>query len=74
MVSNMSFSDYSQKYLAVNVKQNSEIIDNGGSLYALKEFIRNNQNYKIYQTKDDYFVNQQQLDWLKQQSKNKTIR
>lgn len=72
-VSKMSFNDYANKYLAINNIKNISVIQEGSSLYSLENFLKNNKNYKIYQTKDDYFVNQQQLDWLKQQSNNKTI-
>jgi len=71
-VNKMSFKDYAQKYLTINLKETNSTINPDSSLYSIKDFLQNSDNYKIYQTKDDYFTNQEQLNWLKQQSNSKT--
>lgn len=72
-INNMSFRDYAQKYL---VKDNNKTIDNlayEASLHSISEYLKNNSNYKIYHTIDDYFANKGQLRKLKEYSGKKTV-
>lgn len=69
----MSFHDYAQKYLFTNENKTPEQIDYETSLKYISDFLKNNNEYKIYHTLDDYFVSQQQLIWLKKQSGNKIV-
>ena len=72
-INNMSFYDYAQKYFIVNKNKSYEQLDYDTSLYSLAAFLQNNKKYKIYQTLDDYFVNSEQLNWLKKQSEDKAV-
>jgi hypothetical protein len=73
----MSFSDYAQKYiqepLASSKNESYEQLNYETSLYSIADFLQNNKNYKIYHTLDDYYVNPQQLVWLKHMSNNKSV-
>lgn len=72
-MNNMSFNDYKEKYLAVNQEKTPEQFDCETSLHSISDFLKNSNKYKIYHTVDDYFVNEEQLSWLKQQSNDKTV-
>lgn len=67
MINNMSYRDYAEKYLGLTNLNNPEDIDNQSatSLFNLTEYFLNNDNYSIYHTLDDYFVNKDQLAKLK---------
>ena len=71
-INKMSFYDYAQKYLFIN-QQTPEQIKHETSLYSLVNFLQKSEKYKIYQTLDDYFVNQEQLIWLKKHSNNNSV-
>ncbi len=43
------------------------------SLYSIRDYLENNDNYKIYHTLDDYLVNSQQLNILKKHTGNKSV-
>lgn len=43
------------------------------SLYSISDYLKNNDNYKIYHTLDDYLVNHSQLKDLKQISKDRLV-
>lgn len=72
-INKMRYYDYAEKYLSISQTQSPTQFENDTSLYAISNFLKNSNNYKIYQTLDDYFVSQDQLIWLKKTSKNKTI-
>lgn len=88
-VNNMSYDDYAQKYLhaapessdspesielPISIRESSlEKLSYDTSLYSLTNFLHNNKQYKIYHSLDDFFVNPEQLVWLKKQSCNKSI-
>ncbi|MCX4276019.1 MAG: MlaA family lipoprotein [Candidatus Gastranaerophilales bacterium] len=72
-INNMSFRDYAQKYL---VKDENKTIDNlayEASLHSISKYLKNNSNYKIYHTIDDYFANKGQLRKLKEYSGKNTV-
>ena len=62
-INNMSYKEYAETYLLRD--ESMEDIEHKASLYALKEYLENNDNYKIYHSLDDYFVNKHQLAELK---------
>ncbi len=73
IINNMSFNDYAQKYL---IKDNSKTIDNlsyAASLHSISNYLRNNENYKIYHAIDDYLANKNQLKKLRQYSGKKLV-
>lgn len=85
-INNMSFDDYAHKYLpeacpatmhehniANQDVETTELNNPGTSLYSIRNFLKTNQNYKIYHSIDDYFVTPEQLAWLKSQSGDKSI-
>jgi len=73
-INDMSFNDYAQKYLqGTFVDKSFEQLNYDTSLYSLADFLQKNKKYKIYHTVDDYYVNQEQLIWLKKQSQNKSV-
>ena len=65
MINNMSYSDYVEKYLGINTVNSSENEEKLASLLSLKEYLTTNNNYKIYHSLDDYFINKNQLSELK---------
>lgn len=71
-VNHMTFADYSQKYLSLLPERGSDFSE-GASLYSISNFIKNSDKYRIYESMDDYFVNQSQLEWLKNISQNKSV-
>lgn len=76
-INDMSFYDYAQKYLqesfVANKDKSIEQLDYETSLHCLTDFLQKSQKYKIYHAIDDYYVNQEQLNWLKKQSGNKSV-
>lgn len=64
MINNMSYKDYAEKYLGINF-ENSDILNDKTSLFALSDYFKTNDNYKIYESLDDYFVNKNQISLLK---------
>ena len=61
MINNMSFQDYAEKYLGLSADDECKY----ASLYALSEYLRNNDNYRIYESVDDYLLNGNQIARLK---------
>src|SRR5574344_1198647 len=73
MVSNMSFYDYAQKYLLQNQSENLDDLTYKASLYSISDFLKNNDNYKIYHAVNDCFTTPEQIKWLKNISGKKTV-
>ncbi len=63
MINNMSFQDYAEKYLGLNIDENKNL--NKITLYSLSDYLLNNKNYKIYESLDDYFITENQIKNLK---------
>ena len=72
-INNMSFYDYAQKYLMIGDYKSTEQLNYDTSLASLTDFLQTNKKYKIYHTMDDYYVNPEQLIWLKKQSNDKSV-
>jgi len=72
-IKNMSYNDYAQKYLLIDKYASQEQLNYDTSLYSLSSFLQANKKYKIYHSLDDYYVNHEQLAWLKKQSKDKSV-
>jgi len=66
MINNMSYRDYAEKYLNLSIDNVSDEIKNSTTLFALSDYLKNNDNYKIYHSLDDYLVNQKQIAKLKE--------
>jgi phospholipid-binding lipoprotein MlaA len=71
MVGNMSYRDYIEKYLLTY--KTLDDINFETSLHSIAEYLTSNDNYKIYHTMDDYFVNRHQLKQLKDYSGSKVV-
>ena len=68
VMNNLSYRDYAERYLGLNnwSEDSRNIFDKKASLYALSGYLSKNDNYKIYQALDDYFVNKSQIAKLKE--------
>lgn len=64
-INNLSYKDYAEKYLLGNVGGTLEDLRYDTSLYSIADFLKNQKNYKIYHSLDDFFVNKNQLEKLK---------
>lgn len=64
VINNMSYKDYAEKYLGVNFNT-PDVLDDKASLFALSDYLKTSDNYKIYESLDDYFVNKNQISLLK---------
>lgn len=72
-INNMSFRDYANRYLLKNNEKNIEELSYEASLHSISEFLRTNKNYKIYHAIDDYLVNKNQLQKLREYTGKKTV-
>ncbi len=72
-INNMGYYDYALNYLFVGQDKPLEQFNYDASLYSLANFFKKNNNYKIYHSIDDCFVNKEQLIWLKKQTGNKSV-
>lgn len=64
-VNNMSYRDYAEKYLLKNGMLTLDDLRYETGLYSLADYLTHADNYKIYQSFDDYFINKEQLARLK---------
>ena len=64
MINNMSYKDYAEKYL-LNGKTLDDI-EYETSLYSIADYLNSHNNYKIYHSLDDYFINKNQILKLRQ--------
>ncbi len=62
-INNMNYRDYVNKYL-LSKNENTNFFEKT-TLLSLENFFKNNSNYKIYHSLDDYLTNQSQLKKLK---------
>ena len=72
-INDLSFDDYAKKYLLVQEYKTPELLSYDTSMYSMADFLKRNDNYKIYHALDDYYVNSEQLVWLKKQTDNKSV-
>ncbi len=71
MINNMNYRDYVEKYL---VKEDTyENLTQNANLFSISDFLTTKNNYKIYHSLDDYFVNQGQIAKLKELAKDNLI-
>ncbi len=66
LINNMSYQDYIDKYILSANTYTQDELDNKTSLYSISEYLKNNDNYRIFHTLDDYLVNQIQLKKIRQ--------
>ncbi len=70
-VNDMNYKDYALKYLTDKNHPTLADFSNNASLHAIKDYLKSNQNYRIYHSLDDYLVNISQLKQLKSYAKEK---
>lgn len=64
-INNLSYRDYAEKYLLGGSGGTLEDLQYDTSLYSIANFLKENKNYKIYHSLDDYFINKNQLERIK---------
>ena len=69
MINNMSFRDYAEKYLKFSIDDECR----QASLFAISDYLANNDNYIIYEAVDDYLLDNEQLSKLKMLAGKKLI-
>ncbi len=67
-INNISYLDYAKEYMLKNNIETMEELNRRASLYSINEYLKNNRNYKIFHSLDDYLVNDKQLKDLKELS------
>jgi len=72
-INNISFKDYAEKYLLGNSGATLDDLIYDTSLYSISNYLKENKNYKIYHSLDDFFINKKQLEQLKLYSPNNVI-
>lgn len=73
IINNMNFNDYANKYLIKDSDKKMDTLVYENSLYSISDFLKNSQNYKIYNSLDDCFVSEKQLQWLKKEAGLKMV-
>ena len=72
-INNLSYRDYAEKYLLKDVGGTLDDLRYDTSLYSIAGFLKENNNYKIYHSLDDFFVNENQLEKLKLYSPSNVV-
>lgn len=72
-INNMNYKDYAVKYLLKNNFANLAELNKETSLLSLEDYLKNNSNYKIYHSLDDYLTNHAQLKKLKLYTGKNTV-
>ena len=72
-INNMNYRDYAMKYLLKNNYDSLADLNEATNLLSLEEYLKNNSNYKIYHSLDDYLTTHAQLKKLKLCTGKKTI-
>lgn len=70
---NMGFSEYMQEYLVTGNKELDKKMLENTKLTSISSYLKNENNYKIYHSTNDYLINEAQLKALKQISKDKLV-
>lgn len=72
-INNMNYRDYAEKYLVQGENKTFDDLNYNASLHSIANYLKNNNNYRIYHTLDDYFTNKKQLKQLKRYTGKNTI-
>ena len=70
---NINYQDYMKKYILKDSILAYDDLNYDTSLYSIRDYLENNDNYTIYHSLDDYLVNSQQLNILKKYTGKKSI-
>lgn len=69
----MNYLEYAKKYLLSDTYATVDAMSTDASLHRISDYLKNNNNYKIYHSLDDYLVNSTQLQKLKQYCGNRIV-
>ena len=72
-INNLSFKNYAEKYLLGESGGNLEDLTYDTSLFAIANYLKTNNNYKIYHSIDDFLINSKQLERLKMYSPQNVV-
>ncbi|MGN0031395.1 MAG: MlaA family lipoprotein [Candidatus Gastranaerophilaceae bacterium] len=72
-INRMNYQDYAKKYLLSDEDCDINDLNFETSLHYISDYLKNNNNYKIYHSINDYLVSQNQLKQLKQYADDKMI-
>lgn len=72
-INNLTFQDYAEKYLLANSGGRLDDLIYDTSLYSISDYLKSNNNYKIYESMDDFLINKTQLEQLKMYSPENVI-
>lgn len=72
-INNINYKGYAEKYLLADAGTTIDDISYDTSLYSISEYLKNNDNYKIYHSLDDFFVNKKQIERLKNYSPSQVV-
>lgn len=64
-INNMTYQDYAQKYLLDTEYETVDDLKYVASLHSISDYLKNNDNYKIYHSINDYLTTPEQLKKLK---------
>lgn len=74
VINNMSYEDYMNKYILGQEQfMTYDDLNYDSSLYSISEYLRCNDNYKIFHALDDYLVDSKQLAQLKKYTGDKSV-
>lgn len=72
-INNINYQGYVEKYLLAESGATLEDISFDTSLYSIADYLKNSDNYKIYHSLDDFFVNKKQIERLKLYSPSQVV-
>ena len=72
-INNLSYKDYAEKYLLSESGGILEDLVYDTSLFSVSDYLKTSNNYKIYESIDDFLINKNQLEILKSFSPNNII-
>lgn len=72
-INNLSFKNYAEKYLLGESGGTIEDLTYDTSLFAIANYLKTNNNYKIYHSIDDFLINSKQLERLKMYSPQNVV-
>lgn len=72
-INSMNYRTYSEKYLLGEENKTIEDLAQNANLYVLKDYLTQNDSYKIYHAKNDYLTNPEQLMRIKNMAQNRMV-
>jgi hypothetical protein len=72
-INQLSYRDYTEKYLLADSGAVLDDLAYDTSLYSISDYLKSGNNYKIYHSLDDFFVNKKQIEQIKSYSPSNVI-